>query len=103
LRRVRGREGDAAVAAQYATQAEARRRALLAAAYDSASGFVYDVRGRTGERVTDRPTMAAAAPLFFGLATPEQGRAVAARLGRDFLAPRRLRTPRLKSGEHVGE
>jgi alpha,alpha-trehalase len=29
--------------------------------------------------------MAAAAPLYFGLATPEQGRAVAERLGRDFL------------------
>jgi alpha,alpha-trehalase len=99
LRRARGRAGDAAVAAQYATAAEARRRALLAAAYDSASGFFYDVRWRTGERVTDRPTMAAAAPLFFGLATPEQGRAVAARLGRDFLAPGGFVTTLIKSGQ----
>ena len=64
-----------------------RRRALLAGAYDPDSGFFYDVRWRTGERVTDRPTLAAAAPLYFGLATPEQGRAVAARLQRDFLKP----------------
>jgi alpha,alpha-trehalase len=99
LRRARGRTGDAAVAAQYASAAEARRRALLAAAYDSASGFFYDVRWRTGERVTDRPTMAAAAPLFFGLATPEQGRAVAARLGREFLAPGGFVTTLVKSGQ----
>jgi alpha,alpha-trehalase len=99
LRRARGRTGDAAVAAHYATAAEARRRTLLAAAYDSASGFFYDVRWRTGERVTDRPTMAAAAPLFFGLATPEQGRAVAARLGRDFLSPGGFVTTLTKSGQ----
>ena len=99
LRRARGRTGDSAVAAQYATAAEARRRALLAAAYDSASGFFYDVRWRSGERVTDRPTMAAAAPLFFGLATPEQGRAVAARLGRDFLSPGGFVTTLTKSGQ----
>jgi alpha,alpha-trehalase len=99
LRRVRGRTGDAAVAAQYAAAAEARRRALLAAAYDSSSAFFYDVRWRTGERVTERPTMAAAAPLFFGLATPEQGRAVAARLGRDFLSPGGFVTTLTKSGQ----
>jgi alpha,alpha-trehalase len=99
LRRVRGRTGDAAVAAQYAAAAAARRRALLAAAYDSSSGFFYDVRWRTGERVTERPTMAAAAPLFFGLATPEQGRAVAARLGRDFLSPGGFVTTLTKSGQ----
>jgi alpha,alpha-trehalase len=99
LRRVRGGTGDAAVAARYAAAAEARRRALLASAYDSASGFFYDVRWRTGERVTDRPTMAAAAPLYFGLATPEQGRAVAARLGREFLAPGGFVTTLVRSGQ----
>src|SRR6266516_1287013 len=50
-------------------------------------GGFYDVRWKSGERVTDRPTIAAAAALYFGLATPEQGRAVAARLERDFLKP----------------
>jgi len=99
LRRARGRVGDAAVAAQYAATAEARRRALLAASFDSTSGFFYDVRWSTGERVTDRPTMAAAVPLYFGLATPEQGRAVAARLGRDFLAPGGFVTTLERSGQ----
>ncbi|MBI4409123.1 MAG: alpha,alpha-trehalase TreF [Gemmatimonadetes bacterium] len=85
LRAFRGRAGDAEVAERFARAAEQRRRALVARAYDPESGFFYDIRWRTGERVTDRPTLAAAAPLYFGLATPEQGRAVAARLEREFL------------------
>src|SRR5439155_404581 len=75
------------------------RRALLDAAYDPATGFFYDVRWRTGERVTDRPTLAAASPLYFGLATPEQGRAVAARLGREFLKPGGFVTTLIASGQ----
>ncbi|MBA3258506.1 MAG: alpha,alpha-trehalase TreF [Gemmatimonadales bacterium] len=87
LRRLRGQAGDAEVAARFTGAAVSRRRALLAAAYDPERGFFYDVRWRTGQRVTDRPSLAAAAPLYFGLASPEQGRAVAARLERDFLEP----------------
>src|SRR2546426_10370944 len=44
LRAFRGRAGDAGVARQFAEAAEDRRRALLAAAYDPATGFFYDVR-----------------------------------------------------------
>jgi len=99
LRAFRGLAGDADVARQFAQAAEDRRRALLAAAYDPASGFFYDVRWRSGERVTDRPTLAAAAPLYFGLATPEQGRAVAARLERDFLKPGGFVTTLIASGQ----
>ncbi len=99
LRRLRGRAGDAEVAARFTEAAANRRRALLAAAYDPESGFFYDVRWRTGERVTDRPTLAAAAPLYFGLATPEQGRAVAARLARDFLKPGGFVTTLIASGQ----
>jgi alpha,alpha-trehalase len=99
LRAFRGRAGDAAEAARYRDAAETRRRALLAAAYDSGSGFFYDVRWRTGERVTDRPTLAAAVPLFFGLATPEQGSAVAARLGREFLKTGGFVTTLIASGQ----
>lgn len=87
LRRYRAHEGDIATASRYDSLAAARRNALIAASYDSARGWFYDVRWRTAERVRDRPTLAAAAPLYFGLATAEQGRAVAARLARDFLAP----------------
>ena len=99
LRAFRGRAGDADVARQFAQAAEDRRRALLAAAYDPASGFFYDVRWRTGQRVTDRPTLAAASPLYFELATPEQGRAVAARLEREFLKPGGFVTTLIASGQ----
>jgi alpha,alpha-trehalase len=99
LRTFRGRPGDAEVARRFAAAAEARRRALLAASYDPESGFFYDVRWRTGERVTDRPTLAAAAPLYFGLATPDQGRAVAARLERDFLKAGGFVTTTIPSGQ----
>ena len=99
LRAHRGGTGDAAVAARYAAAAAERRRALLAVAWDSADGFFYDVRWRTGERVRDRPTLAAAAPLYFGLATAAQGRAVAGRLEREFLAPGGLLTTTIASGQ----
>src|SRR2546428_4153653 len=87
LRALRRQAGGAEAAPRVTQAAQSRRRALLAAAYDPVSGFFYDVRWKSGERVTDRPTLAAASPLYFGLATPEQGRAVAARLERNFLKP----------------
>ncbi|HEX2207021.1 MAG TPA: trehalase family glycosidase, partial [Longimicrobium sp.] len=70
-----------------------------AAAWDPVDGWFYDVRWRTGARVSDRPTMAAAAAMYFGVATPEQGRAVAARLERDFLRPGGFVTTRIRTGQ----
>jgi alpha,alpha-trehalase len=99
LRTFRGDSADLEVAERFALAAAQRRRALLAAAYDPDSGFFYDVRWRTGARVSDRPGLAAAAPLYFGLATPEQGRAVARRLERDFLAAGGFVTTRFPSGQ----
>ena len=99
LRAYRGGAGDREVAERFTALAEQRRRALLAAAYDSTAGFFYDVRWTSGERVRDRPTLAAAAPLYFGLATPEQGRAVAARLERDFLKPGGFVTTLIPTGQ----
>ena len=99
LRTFRHADGDAAVAATFNAAADARRTALLAVAWDARSGFFYDVRWRTGARVTDRPSMAAAAPLYFGLATPEQGTAVAARLEREFLRPGGFVTTLIRSGQ----
>jgi alpha,alpha-trehalase len=99
LRRLRAAAGDAEVAERFTLAAETRRRALLAAAYDPDSGFFYDVRWRTGERVKDRPTLAAAAPLYFGLATDEQGRAVSATLKREFLKPGGFVTSLIPSGQ----
>ncbi len=99
LRRFRHGPGDDSVARVFAAEADARRRALLAAAYDSTDGFFYDVRWRTGARVRDRPTLAAVAPLYFALATPAEGRAVAARLERDFLEPGGFVTTLIASGQ----
>ena len=99
LRAFRGGPGDAEAAARFNRAADERRRALLAAAWDPADGWFYDVRWRSGARVTDRPTLAAAAPLYFGLAAPEQGRTVAARLERDFLRPGGFVTTRIRTGQ----
>lgn len=99
LRAFRRQGDDATVARLFTRAAEDRRRAVLGAAYDPDSGFFYDVRWASGARVTDRPTLAAAAPLYFLLATPEQGRAVAARLERDFLKPGGFVTTLIASGQ----
>ena len=99
LRTVRGRPGDAEVAERFSRAAEQRRQALLGIAYDPIAGFFFDVRWRSGERVTDRPTLAAAAPLYFGLATAEQGLRVAARLEQDFLKPGGFVTTLIASGQ----
>ena len=99
LRTVRNRHGDAEIAAAYLRRAEDRRRALCTAAFDPTEGYFFDVRWRTGARVTDRPTLAAVAPLYFGLATPAQGDAVASRLARDFLAPGGFVTTLIMSGQ----
>ena len=60
LRAFRGQPGDADVAARFDALAAERRRALLEASFDPAEGYFFDVRWRSGERVTDRPTLAAA-------------------------------------------
>ena len=99
LRRLRRQAGDVEVAARFEALAAARRQKLLAVAYDSATGFFYDVRWKTGERVIDRPTLAAASPLYFGLATPDQGRAVAKRLAKDFLKPGGFVTTLIPTGQ----
>jgi alpha,alpha-trehalase len=99
LRTFRHATGDAAVATRYRQMADERRAALLAASYDPAGGFFFDVRWKTGEKVTDRPTLAAAEPLYFGIATPEQGRATAARLERDFLKPGGFFTTLIPTGQ----
>jgi len=99
LHAFRGQQGDADAARRFNAEADARRQALLAAAYEPDSGFFYDVRWRTGARVLDRPTLAASSPLYFGLATPEQGRAVAARLERDFYRPGGFVTTLIVSGQ----
>jgi len=99
LRSFRNGPGDADVATRFNRIAERRRQALLTAAYEPGDGYFYDVRWRTWERVTDRPTLAAASVLFFGLAFPYQAVTVASRLDRDFLKPGGFVTTNIRSGQ----
>jgi alpha,alpha-trehalase len=89
---------DDAVALRFNQRADTRRAAILQM-YDPKEGFFFDRRWRTGALVTDRPSLAAAEPLYFGIATDEQGRSVAARLERDFLKPGGFVTTNFASGQ----
>jgi len=99
LRAFRGLAGDSVVAARFQNAAEVRRQAVIDLCYDPTTGFFYDVRWRSGARVADRPTLAAAVPLYFGLAASDQGFHVAARLERDFLKPGGFVTTLIASGQ----
>jgi len=90
--------GDGDAAQRFTVRADARKRAILTM-YDATQGFFFDRRWTTGALVTDRPTLAAAAPLYFRIATDEQGRRVAARLERDFLKPGGFVTTNFASGQ----
>src|SRR5881396_906009 len=96
LRAFRHAAGDAEVARRFDQLAEQRRQAILSM-YEK--DFFWDVRWRTGEKVRDRPTLAAAAPLYFGIATADQGRHVADRLEREFLKPGGFVTTTIASGQ----
>jgi len=98
LRSFRHGAGDEDVARRFNQKADARRQAILAM-YDAQQGFFFDRRWRTGELVTDRPSLAAAAPLYFGIATPDQGRHVALRLEREFLSPGGFVTTKITTGQ----
>jgi len=96
LRAFRHAGGDAEVARRFNQKAEQRRQAILSM-YEN--GFFYDRRWRTGEAVRDRLTLAAAAPLYFGIATPDQGRHVALRLEQEFLGPGGFVTTKIPTGQ----
>jgi len=95
----RGGTGAAAAGARFTAAAESRRAAIRRYAFDAREGFFFDVRWRTGAREKSRPTMAAAAPLYFRVATAAQGRATAARLEKDFLRPGGFVTSLVASGQ----
>jgi alpha,alpha-trehalase len=99
LRAFRRSAGDDAIARRFTRLAESRANAIRTMMYEPSRGFFYDVRWRTGERVLDRPSLAAAAPLYFGIATPEQGVRTAARLEVDFLKPGGFVTTNFNSGQ----
>jgi alpha,alpha-trehalase len=99
LRAFRKGTGDDEVARRFTRLADQRREAIQNLMYDPARGFFYDVRFRTGERVLDRPSLAAAAPLYFDVATPEQGVRTAAKLEADFLKTGGFVTTNFHSGQ----
>jgi alpha,alpha-trehalase len=92
------RAGEDSLAARFTRLADVRRQAILAM-YDPKEGFFFDRRWRTGELVTDRPSLGAAAPLYFWIANFEQGQSVAIRLERDFLKPGGFVTTNFASGQ----
>jgi len=99
LRAFRNGAGDEEVARRFTRLAGQRRDAIQNLMYEPNRGFFYDVRWRTGERVLDRPSLAAAAPLYFGIATPDQGVRTAARLEAEFLKPGGFVTTNFNSGQ----
>ncbi|HEV8496720.1 MAG TPA: alpha,alpha-trehalase TreF, partial [Gemmatimonadaceae bacterium] len=99
LRAFRHQPGDSAIAAKFNRDAARRRQALVTASYDGGIGFFFDVRWKTWERVVDRPTLAGAAPLFFGLATQFQAAQIAGNLERWFLKPGGFVTTRIRTGQ----
>jgi len=95
----RNSKGDAVLSATFTASANKRRDAIRKYAFDRTDGFFYDVRWRTGTPERTRPSMAAAAALYFRVATPEQGRATAARLDKDFLRSGGFVTTLVASGQ----
>jgi alpha,alpha-trehalase len=98
LRAFRRGAGDDDVTRRFNRLADARRKGILRM-YDPNEDFFFDMRWRTGDLVTDRPSLAAAAPLYFGIATDDQGKHVADRLERDFLKPGGFVTTNFASGQ----
>ena len=97
LHAFRNGNGDKTVAQRFDSLARRRADAIRNLMYDK--GFFYDVRWRSGILVGDRPSLAAAAPLYFRIATPEQGVRTAQRLGAEFLKPGGFVTTLFNSGQ----
>ncbi|MCC3156305.1 alpha,alpha-trehalase TreF [Hymenobacter sp. 15J16-1T3B] len=91
-------QGNAAQAHAFEQRAAARKQALLRYCWDARQQWFvdYDLAARQPARVR---TLAAAFPLYFGLATKAQAQLVAAGLQRDFLKPGGLVTTLTRSGQ----
>lgn len=79
-------QGDGAEADFYLERAEKRKRLLQTLFFDDETGMFVDL-ALPGLRPTGTLSLAAAYPLFFGIAKPEQGARVAHRIHADFLQP----------------
>jgi len=79
-------------------QAEKRKKALLKYCWSKKEKYFLDYDFKAG-KVTTVPSLAAAYPLFFKMATPKQAKAVAKRLKADFLKPGGLTSTPVRTGE----
>ncbi len=90
--------GDARFSASYGRLAEKRKRAILQYAWNPKTGFFHDYDFKI-KRQSDALTLAGAFPLFAGIATPEQAKAVANVLEKQFLKPGGLPTTLAHTGQ----
>lgn len=90
--------GDSAMQQHYAELASRRREAMHTYLWDDSKGVFQDYNFNKGQH-TGRLSLAMSYPLFFGLATPEQAKRVAATIERDFLKPGGVVTTRVVTGQ----
>lgn len=86
------------LAKKFYRSAERRAEAIRKYCWDDSERFFGDYDFRSGE-VTGSLTLAAAFPLYAGIATPEQARMVAERLEKDFLKVGGFSTTRVNNGQ----
>ncbi|MBI2512529.1 MAG: alpha,alpha-trehalase TreA [Opitutae bacterium] len=98
LAHARELSGDAAGAAELRALAERRKAAIATHCWSARDGFFVDLDARTGAR-REALTLAGVAPLFLGVATPEQAAAVARTLREHFLRPGGLVTTLARTGQ----
>ena len=89
---------EIACASEFQDRASARRRAIVRYLWVPAEGRFGDW-DRERRRVTDVLSAATLYPLFVGLATPEQAKAVATTAREELLAPGGLRTTLIRTGQ----
>ncbi len=90
--------GDLTAASRYSERANARRAAIRRLMWNGEGGFFTDYLWREGRR-SDVLTAATVVPLYFGIATPDEARAVAATLRAKLLQPGGLGTTMVASGQ----
>ncbi len=91
-------KGDGAAAGRFQALADRRADAIRRLMWNAGGGFFADLLWREG-RLSETVTAATVAPLFFGVASPEQVHAVAATIRQQLLDPGGLATTRLETGQ----
>lgn len=97
-----GRRGDAACVRDYRGQADARARAMVRHLWNPATGSFEDANWRTGRR-TGRLSAATLMPLFVGMASPQQGDAVARTVAARLIRAGGIATTEARTGQQWDE